>query len=54
MLAGAWFWGTISDYIGRKTGFQATVLIDSVFGFLSALSPTTWCWLCCAASPASA
>jgi putative MFS transporter len=40
MLAGAWFWGTISDYIGRKTGFQATVLIDSVFGFLSALSPS--------------
>jgi len=40
MLAGAWFWGTISDYIGRKTGFQATVLIDSVFGLLSALSPS--------------
>jgi len=44
MLAGAWFWGTISDYIGRKTGFQATVLIDSVFGFLSALSPG-YLWL---------
>jgi putative MFS transporter len=39
MLVGAWFWGTISDYIGRKIGFQATVLIDSVFGLLSALSP---------------
>lgn len=39
MLAGAWFWGTVSDYIGRKWGFQLTVLVDSVFGFLSALAP---------------
>ena len=44
MLGGAWFWGTISDYIGRKLGFQLTVLIDSVFGFLSALSPS-YAWL---------
>ncbi len=44
MLGGAWFWGTISDYIGRKIGFQLTVLIDSVFGFLSALSPG-YVWL---------
>ena len=44
MLGGAWFWGTISDYIGRKLGFQLTVLIDSVFGFLSALSPG-YVWL---------
>ncbi|RME70842.1 MAG: MFS transporter [Chloroflexi bacterium] len=44
MLAGAWFWGTISDYIGRKIGFQLTVLIDSLFGFLSALSPS-YIWL---------
>ncbi len=40
MLLGAWFWGTISDYIGRKWGFQLTVLVDSVFGFLSALAPS--------------
>jgi len=40
MLAGAWFWGAISDRIGRKLGFQLTVLIDSVFGFISALSPS--------------
>lgn len=39
MLAGAWFWGTVSDYIGRRLGFQLTVLVDSVFGFLSALAP---------------
>ncbi len=39
MLLGAWFWGTLSDYIGRKWGFQLTVLVDSVFGFLSALAP---------------
>lgn len=44
MLLGAWFWGTITDYIGRKAGFQFTVLVDSVFGFLSALSPG-YVWL---------
>jgi putative MFS transporter len=44
MLVGAWFWGTISDYVGRKLGFQLTVLVDSVFGFLSALSPS-YVWL---------
>jgi putative MFS transporter len=40
MLAGAWFWGWISDHIGRKTGFMSTVAIDSIFGLLSALSPS--------------
>jgi putative MFS transporter len=44
MLIGAWFWGTITDYVGRKIGFQITVLVDSVFGFLSALSPS-YIWL---------
>jgi putative MFS transporter len=44
MLVGAWFWGTISDYIGRRTGFQLTVLIFAVFGVLSALAPS-WEWL---------
>jgi putative MFS transporter len=44
MLAGAWFWGWISDRIGRKTGFVSTVAIDSIFGFLSALSPS-FAWL---------
>ncbi|HHH83790.1 MAG TPA: MFS transporter [Chloroflexi bacterium] len=44
MLAGAWFWGTITDYIGRKAGFQLTVLIDSVFGLLSAFAPS-YGWL---------
>ena len=44
MLVGAWFWGTITDYVGRKIGFQVTVLVDSVFGFLSALSPS-YIWL---------
>ncbi|MBC7093500.1 MFS transporter [Candidatus Bipolaricaulota bacterium] len=39
MLAGAWFWGTLSDRIGRKLGFVLTVLIDSGFGLLSAFSP---------------
>src|SRR5215208_2384530 len=44
MLLGAWFWGTISDYIGRRPGFQLTVLIFAVFGLLSALAPS-WEWL---------
>ena len=44
MLVGAWFWGTISDYIGRRTGFQLTVLVFAVFGLLSAFAPG-WEWL---------
>jgi putative MFS transporter len=44
MLVGAWFWGTISDYIGRRMGFQVTVLIFAVFGLLSAFAPS-WEWL---------
>src|SRR5215216_7342503 len=44
MLLGAWFWGTISDYIGRRPGFRLTVLIFAVFGLLSALAPS-WEWL---------
>jgi hypothetical protein len=35
MLVGAWFWGTISDYVGRRAGFQLTVLIFAIFGLLS-------------------
>ena len=44
MLVGAWFWGTISDYFGRRLGFQLTVLIFAVFGLLSAFAPG-WEWL---------
>src|SRR3712207_2052539 len=44
MLVGAWFWGTISDYIGRRLGFQLTVLIFALFGLLSAFAPG-WEWL---------
>lgn len=40
MLIGAWFWGTLTDRIGRKLGFQLTVLIDSLAGLLSAFAPT--------------
>lgn len=39
MLVGAWFWGTISDRLGRKPGFILTILIDSGFGLASAFSP---------------
>jgi len=44
MLIGAWGWGWLSDRIGRKTGFISTVAIDSVFGLLSAFSPS-FAWL---------
>ena len=40
MLLGAWVWGRFSDLFGRKIGFISTVGIDSVFGFLSAFSPS--------------
>ncbi len=42
MLFGAWFWGTVSDRIGRKRGFTITIGIFAVFGFLSAFSPNMW------------
>jgi putative MFS transporter len=35
---GALFWGTISDYIGRRTAFQATVGLFAVFTGLVAVS----------------
>ena len=35
---GALFWGTISDYIGRRTSFSATIGIFSVFTGLVAVS----------------
>jgi len=44
MLVGAWSWGWLSDRFGRKTGFISTVAIDSIFGLLSAFSPS-FIWL---------
>src|SRR3984893_8836855 len=35
---GALFWGTISDYIGRRTSFQATVGLFALFTGLVAVS----------------
>jgi MFS transporter, putative metabolite:H+ symporter len=40
MLLGSFLWGRISDLLGRKLGFIATIGIDSGFGLLSALSPS--------------
>ena len=37
-FAGALFWGTISDYIGRRTSFSATVAIFALFTGLVAAS----------------
>jgi putative MFS transporter len=44
MFIGAWFWGSISDKIGRRTGFQITIAIFAIFGLASAFAPTVW-WL---------
>ena len=43
MLGRALVWGRVSDLMGRKIGFISTMAIDSVFGLLSAFSPSfTW------------
>src|SRR3989304_6195876 len=34
MLVGTYFFGTLSDYIGRRPGFQITVAIFAVFSGL--------------------
>lgn len=39
MLLGAWAFGMIADRVGRRRVLIITVLLDAVFGFLSALSP---------------
>lgn len=44
MLLGAWFWGTLSDRIGRRTGFQITIAIFAIFGVASAFAPSAL-WL---------
>src|SRR5262249_49418108 len=38
-FVGALFWGTLSDYIGRRTAFQATV---GIFALFTALMAATW------------
>ena len=40
MLLGAVFWGRVADRIGRRVGFQLTVLIFAVFGTASAFAPS--------------
>lgn len=44
MLVGAWLSGPIGDRMGRRTAFQTAVVVSSVFGGLTALSPDGW-WL---------
>src|SRR5688500_15267580 len=43
MLVGGLVWGRVSALMGRKLGFISTIAIDSVFGLLSALSPSFAC-----------
>jgi MFS transporter, putative metabolite:H+ symporter len=40
MILGALVWGRLADKLGRKIGFMATIAVYSVFGALSALSPS--------------
>ncbi|KAK8968614.1 Organic cation/carnitine transporter 7 [Platanthera guangdongensis] len=39
MLVGAYSWGVVSDYFGRRQGFLFTALVTSVVGFVSSFSP---------------
>jgi putative MFS transporter len=39
MFVGAYGWGLIADRVGRRKVFLLTVLLDALFGLLSALSP---------------
>src|SRR5215467_14592969 len=38
-LVGALFWGTVSDYIGRRTSFSATI---GIFALFTGLVATSW------------
>lgn len=44
MFVGAFGWGRIADTFGRRRVFLLTVVLDAVFGLLSALSPN-YMWL---------
>ncbi|HET7326677.1 MAG TPA: MFS transporter [Nocardioidaceae bacterium] len=44
MLIGAWFWGALADRIGRRAGFQLTIVVFAVFGLASAFAPSA-VWL---------
>jgi putative MFS transporter len=39
MFVGAWGFGALADRIGRRRIFMLTVILDAVFGLLSAFSP---------------
>lgn len=45
MILGALVWGRLADRIGRKIGFMLTIAVYSLFGALSALSPSFQCFL---------
>ena len=39
---GLWFWGAVSDTLGRRAGFLGTALFCAVFGLLSAFVTGPW------------
>src|SRR5262249_3371528 len=40
MLIGAWGFGRLADRFGRRRVLISTVLMDAIFGLLSAIAPT--------------
>ena len=42
MLGGAYFWGFVSDRVGRKVAITCMLLFTLFFGIASALSPSFW------------
>jgi len=42
MFIGALIWGQVADRFGRRNVFLFTVLLDAVFGLLSAIAPNFW------------
>lgn len=45
LAVGSVAWGVGSDYVGRRFPFNATLLIASIFGIISAYAQT-WGWVC--------
>ena len=45
VLAGSYFFGWLSDKMGRKVSFFASVVVMAVFGILSGLVPEYWSFI---------
>merc|ERR1712186_193593 len=45
VLAGSYFFGWLSDKLGRKVSFFVSVVVQAVFGILSGLVPNYWAFI---------